>query len=134
LQFSTEFPTFVDMPQNEPRDDQLELQDQVPTPRAPGRLRAAWRVLRGEALVHDQILAEWTEYQLIFGDMLKRFSALLAREAKAEKKRVQRLVAEKEKPEPPTQLELVPGADKSKLREIARSRGLGTPSKLNGRM
>ncbi len=63
-------------------------------PRRQGRLRSAYRVLRGDALVHAQIFAEWAEYQLMFGDLLTRFSALLARQAKSEKKRVSKQVAE----------------------------------------
>lgn len=46
-------------------------------------------VLRGHALVPEQIVAEWLEYQVIFNGLLERFSALLARQAKAEKKRME---------------------------------------------
>lgn len=38
-----------------------------------------------------QIEKEWLEYKLIFEDLLTRWSASLAREAKAEKKRIDRL-------------------------------------------
>jgi len=84
-------------------------------------LRAAFSVLRGERLVQAQIQAEWAEYQLLFNDLLVRFSALLARSAKAEKKRV------KEQVQPPTpsqrQLPLsYPRSSKSQLRSMAAAR------------
>jgi len=47
-------------------------------------------VLRGQSLVPDQIVWEWVEYQQAFNDLLTRFSALLARNAKAEKARAVR--------------------------------------------
>lgn len=62
----------------------------------PGRLRAAWSVLRGERLVPLQIQAEWADYQRTFGELLTRFSAQLARQAKAERKRVRDLLQEQE--------------------------------------
>lgn len=37
-----------------------------------------------------QVRAEWAEYQIAFNDLLQKFSALLARQAKAEKARVDR--------------------------------------------
>lgn len=64
--------------------------------REPGRLRGAWSVLLGERLVPVQIHAEWREYQQIFDDLLKRLSTQLARQAKAEKRRVRRLLEEAE--------------------------------------
>jgi len=98
-------------------------------PRPPGRLRAAWRVLRGEALVPAQILAEWVEYQLIFDDLLSRMSVTLARQAKAERKRLRRLQDEGS-PDPSSnpQLQLLPSGStpKSQLRSLAAARmGLG---------
>lgn len=65
--------------------------EEAPELRSPGRLRSAWSVLRGEALVPAQIVAEWAEYQQIFNDLLQRFSASLARQAKAEKARIKAL-------------------------------------------
>lgn len=56
-----------------------------------GRLRAAWLVLMGQRVTPQQIIGEWLEYQLIFNDLLERWSAKLAREAKQEKKRQERL-------------------------------------------
>lgn len=112
--------------QNEP-----QKQGESP-PRDPGRVVAAWKVLRGERLVPIQIQADWAEYQLIFGDILKRFSALMAREAKAEKRRLKRQTERKENQEQEKQTSLALPTDKSKLREIARQRGLGIPPSMNG--
>lgn len=56
--------------------------------RPPGRLRSALAVLLGRKTTPLQIEAEWLEYKQIFGDMLQRFSAQLARDAKAERKRI----------------------------------------------
>ena len=56
-----------------------------------GRWRAAWYVLMGERLTPLQMQAEWVEYQQIFTDLLDRWSAKLARDAKAEKERIKRL-------------------------------------------
>lgn len=66
--------------------------------RAPGRLRAALAVLAGERLVPLQLQAEWAEYQMVFDDLLKRLSAQLARQAKAEKARLDRLTVEAPSP------------------------------------
>lgn len=62
--------------------------------RRPGRLVSAWRVLMGRALTPDQIVAEWIEYKQTFNDVLSKFSALLARQAKAEKDRIRRELEE----------------------------------------
>ncbi len=40
------------------------------------------------------VMAQWAEYELLFNDMLNRFNALLARQAKAEKAILTRLAAE----------------------------------------
>lgn len=58
----------------------------------PNRLSEALKVLTGQRLTPLQIEAEWAEYQQIFRDLLQTFSASLAREAKAEKKRIDNLV------------------------------------------
>lgn len=60
----------------------------------PGRVRGALMVLRGEALVPDQIRAEWIEYQVTFSGLLERFGALLARQAKAQKKSLDEQLAD----------------------------------------
>lgn len=51
-----------------------------------------------------QVMAEWAEYQLIFNDILQRLSIQLARQAKVEKKRLERLAdAQPAAMEPPVQ-------------------------------
>lgn len=55
------------------------------------RFVAAWHVLMGQRLTPLQIQSEWVEYQQIFRDLLEQFSASLARQSKAEKKRLDRL-------------------------------------------
>jgi len=57
----------------------------------PNRVTEAFRVLIGQRLTPIQIQAEWVEYQQIFRDLLETFSASLARQSKAEKKRLERL-------------------------------------------
>ena len=56
-----------------------------------GRWRAAWYVLMGQRVTPQHIQAEWVEYQQIFNDLLERWSAKLARDARAEKDRIKRL-------------------------------------------
>jgi len=56
-------------------------------------MRAAWYVLTGQRVTPQQIQADWVEYQMIFNDLLERWSAKLARDAKAEKDRIKRLDA-----------------------------------------
>lgn len=65
-----------------------------PPPRPLSRWRAAWRVLCGEPLVPEQILQDWLSYRLLFDDLLKRFSALLARQAKADHARLREQLQE----------------------------------------
>jgi hypothetical protein len=63
------------------KPDPSETQEQ-PQARPPGRLRAAWACLRGRALVPEQIVWEWVEYQQRFNALLDKFNAALARDAK----------------------------------------------------
>lgn len=85
-----------------------------------GRIRAAWLVLRGQRLTPQQIQAEWVEYQQIFNDLLDRWSAKLAREAKVERDRIKRLDIQ-----PDTQ-PVAKTRDKSELRrKVAQMRGVG---------
>ena len=56
-----------------------------------GRIRAAWYVLMGQRVTPQQLQADWLEYQQIFNDLLDRWSAKLARDARAEKDRIKRL-------------------------------------------
>lgn len=100
--------------------------DPTPTPleRPPGRLKAAWSVLRGERLVPAQIQWEWAEYQAIFTDLLTRHSAMLARMAKSEKKRIDALTKNAQPPESPVAVPSRTG--KADLRRRAAiARGLG---------
>jgi len=55
------------------------------------RLRGAWQVLLGERLVPFQIQSEWALYQQTFQGQLEALSSYLARQAKAEKKRLERI-------------------------------------------
>lgn len=96
--------------------------DATPTESPPGRLKAAWSVLRGESIVPAQIRAEWAEYQIIFQDLLTRQSALLARQAKMEKRRLERLTV------PPDPEAIQPPARTGKAdlrRRAALAKGLG---------
>jgi len=56
---------------------------------APGRIRSALAVLFGRAITPQQLRQDFIEWELVLGGILERFSALLARQAKAEKKRVE---------------------------------------------
>lgn len=56
---------------------------------APGRIRSAIAVLFGRAVTPQQMQQDFIEWELVLGGVLDRFSALLARQAKAEKKRVE---------------------------------------------
>lgn len=85
-----------------------------------GRLRAAWYVLMGQRLTPQQILAEWVEYQQCFNDLLERWSAKLAREARNEKDRIKRLDLPP-RVEPPLESQT-----KTELRrKVAQMRGFG---------
>jgi hypothetical protein len=91
-----------------------------PDVRPPGRLRGALMVLRGEALVPDQIRCEWIEYQVTFSGILDRFGALLARQAKAEKRRLDEQLAEAP-PSPEAAVATIGEARKAQLRTQAAS-------------
>lgn len=98
----------------------------------PGRLRSAWSVLRGQRLVPLQIQMEWLEYQQIFDDVLKRFSAQLARQARAEKDRLKKMMPEPSS-EGRSQPDVHPLSDhlsrKNALRSrVARARGVPGPA------
>lgn len=66
--------------------------------RPPGRLVSAWRVLFGRSVTSEQLQWEWAEYKQAFNDLLQRYSAQLARAARAEKKRIARLMEAQEEP------------------------------------
>lgn len=71
-----------------------------------------------------QIEAEWLEYKMIFDDVLTRFSAQLARQAKAERAALKRQLQE---PAEPAQVAVTPPTTrKAQLRSRAAVlRGLG---------
>jgi hypothetical protein len=80
--------------------------------RPPNRLRAAWGVLRGYYVVPAQLEAEWIEYKIIFEDLLTRWGAQLARQAKAEAKKLRESdPSEAVRPPPPP-----PRSQKAELR------------------
>lgn len=96
----------------------------------PGRVRAAWSVLRGQNMVPAQIQAEWMDYKLIFNDILGRLGAQLARQAKAEHKRLKKEIAASGPEAIPAP---VARRDKSELRRrAAQLRGLGTSIPFQG--
>lgn len=86
-----------------------------------GRVRAAWYVLVGQRVTPQQIQADWVEYQCIFNDLLERWSAKLARDAKAEKERIRRL----DTATPVAQVPQVPDAKQELRRKVAQMRGFG---------
>jgi len=65
----------------------------------PGRMISAFRVLMGRDTTPAQITADWIEWEIVLSGVLDRFGALLARQAKAEKKRVEQQL-ELPQPEP----------------------------------
>lgn len=77
----------------------MSRQSSPQAPEAPLRLsrwRAAWRVLLGESVVDEQIRQDWLSYRLLFDDLLKRWSAMLARQAKADHARIRDQLAAEE--------------------------------------
>lgn len=103
----------------------------MPTPRAPrdtdeppprvSRWRAAWRVLTGESVVPDQIFNDWLTYRLMFDDLLKRFGAMLARQAKADHARLREALQD----EPSHRAPATPATRKEEVRRrAAEMRGL----------
>ena len=86
-----------------------------------GRIRAAWYVLMGQRVTPQQLQADWVEYQQIFNDLLDRWSAKLARDARAEKDRIKRLDVPQ-----PTNQPVPPTDTKTELRRrVANMRGFG---------
>ena len=86
-----------------------------------GRLRAAWYVLMGQRVTPQQLQADWVEYQFIFNDILERWSATLARDARQEKDRIKRLDGAT-----PVALPPQPSDAKQELRrKVAKMRGFG---------
>lgn len=90
-------------------------QDPQSVPQRPGPLVRFRSWILGDPRAEMMTLrAEWAEYQLIFNDLLARWSAKLAREAKMEKKRLARLaeVTEPDHRAPP----VLPVSPKAALR------------------
>lgn len=111
----------------------------APPPRL-SRWRAAWRVLRGDPLVPEQIMQDWLNYRLLFDDLLKRWGAMLARQAKADHARLrEQLAAEpthREPAKPRSRKEEV-RARAAELRGLAplrRSVGVAPVPELNNRV
>ena len=91
-----------------------------------GRLKSAIRVLLGQRVTPLQIEKEWLEYKMIFEDLLQRWSASLARDAKAEKARIDRLNESRAPAQAP------PQGTKAELRaRFAAMRGIGGPSQTS---
>lgn len=84
-------------------------------------MRAAWYVLVGQRVTPQQIQADWVEYQCIFNDLLERWSAKLARDAKAEKERIKRLDAAT----PVAQTQQIPDVKQELRHRVASMRGFG---------
>jgi len=80
----------------------------------PGRVISAFRVLMGRDTTPAQITADWLSWELTLSGVLDRFGALLARQAKAEKKRVEQ------------QLEIAPP-------DVHQSPGLSSKAELYAR-
>lgn len=110
-------------PIEEPEPEaELELEPELERPRS--RAVHAWRVLRGREQTNVQLAAEWLEYKLIFTDILTRFSAQLARNAKVEGKRIRKQL-EGEASAPVEAPAPIGQRDKSDLRRRAAALKLG---------
>jgi hypothetical protein len=104
--------------------------------RPPGRFRSAIAVLFGRAVTPQQILQDWLEWEITLGSVLDRFSALLARQAKAEKKRVELELTmnEENSSDPPHNAHMRPNGLSSKAdlyTRAAAARGLSSYSTKN---
>ena len=71
-------------------------------PDPPGRVAAAWGVLRGRYIVDPMLQAEWAEYKLAFTDLIVKFNAMLARLARAQQKEAESRLQEEERHAPQT--------------------------------
>lgn len=90
-----------------------------------GRLRAAWHVLVGQRVTPLQIQADWLAYQCIFDDLLKRWSSYLARDARQEKKRIERLEGVAPGATPVAHVPQVTDTKQELRRRLASMRGFG---------
>lgn len=82
----------------------------------------------GQQVTPLQIRAEWLEYKLIFDDLLGRMGTQLARQAKAERKRLQRQLELEEAPGPDSRPVALAGGRKAQLRRMV-AEGRGVPTK-----
>ena len=98
--------------------------------RRPGRIRQALAVLFGRSVTPQQIQQEWLEWEITLGSVLDRFSALLARQAKAEKKRVEKELTVSEETATGLNSRISTGwSRKAELyKKVARARGHGLPA------
>lgn len=102
---------------------------------APGRIRSALAVLFGRAVTPQQIQREWLEWEITLGSVLDRFSALLARQAKAEKKRVELELTMSEETATDFNARIPPTSWERKAKlytRVAAARGLTKPTPGNG--
>jgi hypothetical protein len=96
-------------------------EESVAAPRR-SRWRLALDVLLGKPVVPQQIYLEWLEYRVLFDDLLKRFGAQLARNAKAEHKRIRETLDGPSRRDVAAQ---IPSAGKARVRAIiAQQRGI----------
>lgn len=89
----------------------------------------------GQRTTPRQIEREWLDYQQTFDDLLTRLGAQLARQAKAEKKRIRRLLEDGlEQPQPTHRAPpSTPAERKAELRRrAAEARGYGGVIPLRG--
>lgn len=98
------------------------------------RLRAAVQVLLGQRLVPFQIQAEWADYQEIFQELLQRQSTYLARQAKAEKARLEQLAQLTQEPEPEHSQPPLSDRKAELRRRAAELRGLSSPRQQHLRL
>jgi len=77
----------------------------------PGRIVSAFRVLMGTRTTPAQLAADWAEWELVLTGVLDRFGALLARQAKAEKRKVEQQL----ELAPPDQINGSPLSSKAEL-------------------
>ena len=101
----------------------------------PGRIRSALAVLFGRSVTPQQIQKEWLEWEITLGSVLDRFSALLARQAKAEKKRVELELTTSEETATNLNSRIAPTSWQRKANlytRVAAARGLTKPTPGNG--
>lgn len=95
-------------------------------PRAvPGRFRGALGVLLGRNQTPLQMEARMLDWELTLSSLLDRFGALLARQSKAEKRRIMQEL--EEKPEPATQMFAGYSPKREMYAKLNRARGWGAP-------